>query len=309
VIGLYIAFVLPIILRIRQGDRFEAGAWSLGRHYKWISPIAVAWIGIVCVLFLLPVSPKGIPGAADFDWNVVNYAPLTVGGALLLFGGWYVLSARKWFTGPVREVSEEEPQEPTGARRGGRRSRPAADVAADVRAAADVPQGDQQGPQRPRERGPLVVVEAGEDAVLVRHVVGQGAVDERPARRGQRDEDAPARRPRGGARVTRPRASSRSRRWVIAPEVTMAERMSSVGDSGPVVAAQGGEHVERGGVEVVGGERGPQLRLDEPGRAREPADHPHRGHVEVGPLLRPLGQEVVHGVGGGHGTYLSGELN
>jgi amino acid transporter len=113
VIGLYIAFVLPIILRIRQGDRFEAGAWSLGRHYKWISPIAVAWIGIVCVLFLLPVSPKGIPGAADFDWNVVNYAPLTVGGALLLFGGWYVLSARKWFTGPVREVSEEEPQEPT----------------------------------------------------------------------------------------------------------------------------------------------------------------------------------------------------
>jgi amino acid transporter len=113
VIGLYIAFVLPIILRIRQGDRFEAGAWSLGRHYKWISPIAVAWIGVVCVLFLLPVSPKGIPGAADFDWNVVNYAPLTVGGALLLFGGWYVLSARKWFTGPVREVSEEEPQEPT----------------------------------------------------------------------------------------------------------------------------------------------------------------------------------------------------
>ena len=113
VIGLYIAFGLPLILRIRQGSRFEAGAWSLGRHYTWISPIAVAWIGVVCVLFLLPVSPKGIPGAADFDWNVVNYAPLTVGGALLLFGGWYVLSARKWFTGPVREVSAEEPQEPT----------------------------------------------------------------------------------------------------------------------------------------------------------------------------------------------------
>jgi len=112
VIGLYIAFVLPIILRIRQGDRFEAGAWSLGRHYKWISPIAVAWIGIVCVLFLLPVSPKGIPGAEDFDWNVVNYAPLTVGGALVLFGGWYVLSARRWFTGPVREVPTEE-QVPT----------------------------------------------------------------------------------------------------------------------------------------------------------------------------------------------------
>jgi hypothetical protein len=63
----------------------------------------VAWIAIVCVLFLLPVSPKGVPGAADFDWNVVNYAPLTVGAALIGFGGWYLISARHWFTGPVRE--------------------------------------------------------------------------------------------------------------------------------------------------------------------------------------------------------------
>ena len=108
VTGLYIAFALPIILRIRTGDRFAAGAWSLGRHYKWISPLAVAWIGIVCVLFLLPVSPKGVPGADDFDWNVVNYAPLTVGGALILFGGWYLLSARHWFTGPVREAGTDE---------------------------------------------------------------------------------------------------------------------------------------------------------------------------------------------------------
>ena len=42
VIGLYIAFVLPIILRYRLGDRFEAGAWTLGNHYKWIDPLAIA---------------------------------------------------------------------------------------------------------------------------------------------------------------------------------------------------------------------------------------------------------------------------
>ena len=29
-------------------------------------------------------------------------------GAFLLFGGWYVLSARHWFKGPVRQGSEEE---------------------------------------------------------------------------------------------------------------------------------------------------------------------------------------------------------
>ena len=108
VIGLYIAFALPIILRIRAGDRFERGAWSLGRHYKWIAPLAVAWIAVVCVLFLMPVSPNGIPGAAEFDWAVVNYAPLTVGGALILFGGWYLVSARHWFTGPVREAGSDD---------------------------------------------------------------------------------------------------------------------------------------------------------------------------------------------------------
>ena len=62
VIGLYIAFALPIFLRIRVGERFECGAWNLGRHYRWIAPLAVAWIAVICVLFLLPVSPKGIPG-------------------------------------------------------------------------------------------------------------------------------------------------------------------------------------------------------------------------------------------------------
>jgi len=108
VIGLYIAFVLPIILRWRQGERFERGAWHLGKHYKWIDLLAIGWIALICILFLMPITPTGIPWKTGFDWNVVNYAPITVGGALLLFGGWYVLSARKWFKGPVREGSDEE---------------------------------------------------------------------------------------------------------------------------------------------------------------------------------------------------------
>jgi hypothetical protein len=107
VIGLNIAFVLPIILRIRAGSRFERGAWSLGRHYRWISPLAVAWIAFICVVGILPVSPKGVPGAEDFDWELVNFAPLTVGAALILFGGWYLLSARKWFTGPIRQAGSD----------------------------------------------------------------------------------------------------------------------------------------------------------------------------------------------------------
>ncbi|MGH3588870.1 MAG: amino acid permease, partial [Pseudonocardia sp.] len=107
VIGLYIAFAIPIYLRIKAGDRFEPGAWSLGHHYKWISQIAVGWIVLVCILFLMPMTPAGIPGSAEFSWESVNYAPITVFGALVLFGGWYVLSARRWFTGPVREAGSE----------------------------------------------------------------------------------------------------------------------------------------------------------------------------------------------------------
>jgi len=108
VIGLYIAFVLPIILRLRAGDRFEHGSWSLGRHYKWIDTVAIAWIAFICILFLTPVTPTGIPWNDGFSWDVVNYAPITVIGAFVLFGGWYVLSAHKWFTGPRRESGTGE---------------------------------------------------------------------------------------------------------------------------------------------------------------------------------------------------------
>jgi amino acid transporter len=107
VIGLNIAFALPIILRIRAGASFEAGAWSLGRHYKWVSPLAVAWIAFICIVGILPGAPSAVPGADDFDWELVNYAPITVGAALILFGGWYLISARKWFTGPIREAGSD----------------------------------------------------------------------------------------------------------------------------------------------------------------------------------------------------------
>jgi amino acid transporter len=108
VIGLYIAFGIPIYLRWRAGESFERGAWHLGSRYKWLDPLALAWIVLICILFILPIAPAGIPWKDEFDWNVANYAPLTVGGAFLLFGGWYALSAKKWFKGPVRQGTEEE---------------------------------------------------------------------------------------------------------------------------------------------------------------------------------------------------------
>jgi hypothetical protein len=62
----------------------------------------------ISVVFMLPTTPAGMPWRSAFDLNFANYAPVTIGAALLLFGGWYVLSARKWFTGPVSMGTTEE---------------------------------------------------------------------------------------------------------------------------------------------------------------------------------------------------------
>jgi amino acid transporter len=108
VIGLYVAFILPVILRFRIGDRWEPGAWTLGRHYKWIDLIAIVWVAFIAILFMLPPYKSSVPWDDTFTWEAFNYAPVLVLGALVLFGGWYFLSARKWFKGPVAQGTEEE---------------------------------------------------------------------------------------------------------------------------------------------------------------------------------------------------------
>ena len=44
VIGLYLAFLIPIFLRWRMGDAFEPGEWTNGTKYKWMNLIAVVEI-------------------------------------------------------------------------------------------------------------------------------------------------------------------------------------------------------------------------------------------------------------------------
>ncbi len=108
VIGLYIAFVLPVFLRLRLGSKFEHGAWSLGRHYKWIGVVSLIWVAFITVLFSLPLYKDGLPWEDNFSWTLTNYTVLWFLGIGIVVGGWWVLSARKWFKGPVRMGSEEE---------------------------------------------------------------------------------------------------------------------------------------------------------------------------------------------------------
>lgn len=92
-IGLYVAYIIPVFLRLSAGQRFVPGPWNLGRWSRPIGVIAVLWVIFITILFLLPqVSPIT---ASNF-----NYAPVAVGVVVLFAGGWWFLSARNWFTGP-----------------------------------------------------------------------------------------------------------------------------------------------------------------------------------------------------------------
>ncbi len=108
VIGLYIAYVMPVYLRWRMGDAFKPGPWTLGNKYKWINPAAIIWVGICVIIFCLPFTPASVPWRDEFDWRYVNYAPVTVGGLLLIVGLWWTLSAKHTFKGPVRTVEFDE---------------------------------------------------------------------------------------------------------------------------------------------------------------------------------------------------------
>jgi amino acid transporter len=106
VIGLYIAYVIPIYLRWRMGDEFQTGPWNLGRKYKWMNPFATVWVGLITIIFILPTNPGGVPWRDEFDWKLVNYAPLVTGAVILAVGIWWLASARKTFTGPRHTISE-----------------------------------------------------------------------------------------------------------------------------------------------------------------------------------------------------------
>jgi amino acid transporter len=108
-IGLYIAYAIPIFLRLRAGDAWEPGEWNLGRWYKVIGWTAVLWVVFISILFVLPTNPAGVPWhPSKFAWTSFNYAPIAVVGTFLLVGIWWLLSARKWFTGPITQGTEDE---------------------------------------------------------------------------------------------------------------------------------------------------------------------------------------------------------
>jgi amino acid transporter len=106
-VGLYIAYTIPIYLRLRQGDAFEAGPWNLGAKYRWINSIAIVWVAITVVIFFLPFGPAGVPWFDEFDLPAFNYTPLVL-LMFLIVAIWWAVSAKDKYTGPVRTLEEDE---------------------------------------------------------------------------------------------------------------------------------------------------------------------------------------------------------
>ncbi|MGZ8623877.1 MAG: amino acid permease [Actinomycetota bacterium] len=104
VIGLYIAYVMPTFLRLRAGDNFKPGPWSLGKWSRPVGIIAVTWVLFICVMLMMP---QFCPcGGKLIDW--LNYAPIAVAIVIGFAGIWWLVSARKWFKGPKVMGTPEE---------------------------------------------------------------------------------------------------------------------------------------------------------------------------------------------------------
>ncbi|MFE2939276.1 amino acid permease [Streptomyces sp. NPDC059255] len=112
-IGLYIAYVIPTFLRLRQGDRFERGPWHLGSWSTIVGTIAVMWVLVITVLFMLPQS-------APVTAKTFNYAPIAVGVVVAFCGIWWLASARKWFLNPTRPRNSRPDRERTRRREAAR---------------------------------------------------------------------------------------------------------------------------------------------------------------------------------------------
>jgi amino acid transporter len=106
-VGLYLAYILPVYLRLRKGDDFEPGPWNLGSRYKVVNILAIIFVVLVVYALDLPYTPAGLPWNNAFDASLVNYTPLAI-LLPLIFGVWYLVSAKDRYQGPVRTLEEDE---------------------------------------------------------------------------------------------------------------------------------------------------------------------------------------------------------
>ena len=87
--------MLPTLLRRIKGKSWQGGRWSLGKWSPLVGWVGIVWVAFISVLFMLPEV-----AFSHINRDTFNYAPVAVGVVLLFSGGYWLISARKWFMGP-----------------------------------------------------------------------------------------------------------------------------------------------------------------------------------------------------------------
>lgn len=101
-IGLYISYGIPILIGLIYGKHFRdlKGPFNLGVFSKPVAAIACGWIALITVVFCLPT-------ANPVNKETLNYTVVAVGIIAVGSIGVWLVSARKWFVGPLREIEAQ----------------------------------------------------------------------------------------------------------------------------------------------------------------------------------------------------------
>jgi amino acid transporter len=102
-IGLYISYGIPILIGLIYFRDFNArkGPFNLRLFSRPVAFIAVAWIGFITIIFCLPT-------ANPVTSQTLNYTIVAVGIIAVGSNVVWLITARKWFVGPQREIQEAE---------------------------------------------------------------------------------------------------------------------------------------------------------------------------------------------------------
>jgi amino acid transporter len=109
VIGLYVSYVIPVLLALLYPNRWKPGPWNLGRYWPIVGWVAVAWVAFISVVLMLP--EFSAPWTGDLiGWLTASgtWAGPAVVIFLVIGGLYYLLWGKNNYTGPVIMGSEDE---------------------------------------------------------------------------------------------------------------------------------------------------------------------------------------------------------
>ena len=109
VIGLYVSYVIPVLLALIYPDRWKPGPWNLGRYWPIVAWAAVIWVAFISIILMLPEY------SANYTGDVIGWLTATgtwAGPAVAIFliigGLYYLLWGKNHYNGPIIMGSEDE---------------------------------------------------------------------------------------------------------------------------------------------------------------------------------------------------------